>query len=61
MKNANYRKFNDRSLNCSKYHKLDGTSVRAMLKREAEKEVDDLENDLTELVNIVQRLKKDKK
>lgn len=35
---ANYRKHNDHSLNSSTYHKKDGTPVRAILKREAEKE-----------------------
>ena len=37
MKNANYRKYNDRSLNSSKYHKKDGTNIRAILKEEAKK------------------------
>jgi len=32
METANYRKFNDRQLNSSKYHKLDGTNIRAKLK-----------------------------
>lgn len=36
---ANYRKYNDRSLNSSTYHKKDGTNIRAILKREAKKEV----------------------
>lgn len=31
---ANYRKLNDGSQNSSKYHKKDGTAVRAILKRE---------------------------
>lgn len=31
---ALYRKYNDRTLNSSKYHKKDGTSVRAILKRQ---------------------------
>lgn len=39
MKNANYRKHNDGSLNSSTYHKKDGTPVRAKLKREAAKEI----------------------
>jgi len=39
MKNANYRKYNDRSRNCSKYHKKDTTDVRAKLKEEARKEI----------------------
>jgi hypothetical protein len=38
MKEAHYRKYNDRSLNSSKYHKLDGTAVRAKLKAELQKE-----------------------
>ena len=36
---ANYRKYNDRSLNSSTYHKKDGTAVRAKLKQELQKEV----------------------
>ena len=36
MQKALYRKHNDRSLNSSKYHKLDGTPIRAILKRESE-------------------------
>jgi hypothetical protein len=39
MKNANYRKHNDRSQNSSTYHKKDGTPIRAILKRETEKEI----------------------
>ena len=34
---ANYRKLNDGSHNSSKYHKKDGTPVRAILKRETQK------------------------
>jgi len=37
-KNANYRKLNDRTLNSSKYHKKDGTNVRAKLKSDLVKE-----------------------
>ena len=40
MKKAQYRKLNDHSLNSSTYHKKDGTNVRAILKREDEKETD---------------------
>jgi len=40
MGNADYRKHNDGSLNSSTYHKKDGTKVRAILKRETEKEVE---------------------
>ena len=39
MRNADYRKFNDRSQNSSKYHKKDGTPVRSKLKQEAKKEI----------------------
>jgi len=38
---AYYRKYNDRDLNSSTYHKKDGTPVRAILKRDAEKEIED--------------------
>jgi len=34
-----YRKYNDRSQNSSKYHKKDGTPIRAKLKEEMKKEV----------------------
>jgi len=37
---ARHRKFNDGSHNSSTYHKKDGTPVRAILKREAEQEID---------------------
>lgn len=37
MKNAQYRKYNDRSHNSSTYHKKDGTNIRSILKREAKK------------------------
>lgn len=40
-KNANYRKYNDRTHNSSTYHKKDGTPVRTLLKREAQKEIDE--------------------
>jgi hypothetical protein len=39
MKNADYRKYNDRSCCSSTYHKKDGTCVRAKLKKEAAKEI----------------------
>lgn len=39
MKNANYRKHNNRQGNSSTYHKKDGTNTRAILKKEAEKEI----------------------
>lgn len=41
MKNADYRKHNDGSMNSSKYHKKDGTNIRAILKVETAKEIDD--------------------
>lgn len=34
MNHANYRKLNDGSLSSSTYHKKDGTSVRALFKKE---------------------------
>ena len=40
-KHATYRKFNDRSLNSSTYHKKDGTNIRAKLKKEAEDQIKD--------------------
>jgi hypothetical protein len=39
MKNANYRKHNDRTLNSSTYHKKDGTPIRSILKEEAKMEI----------------------
>lgn len=41
---ATYRKHNDGSHSSSKYHKLDGTAIRAILKREAAKEILILQN-----------------
>ena len=40
MNKAYYRKFNDRSMNSSKYHKKDGTAIRAKLKSLAKKEAE---------------------
>lgn len=40
MNHADYRKYNDRSENSSTYHKKDGTPVRGILKREAQREID---------------------
>jgi len=46
MNHANYRKHNDRTLNSSKYHKLDGTPIRAKLKEETRKEIqEEMNND----------------
>ncbi len=42
MKNADYRKINDRSLNSSTYHKKDGTNVRAKLKQQLRRDVNSL-------------------
>lgn len=39
MGSADYRKHNDRSKSSSTYHKKDGTAVRAILSREAAKEI----------------------
>ena len=36
---ANYRKWNDRSQNSSKYHKHDGTNIRAKLRVELQREM----------------------
>ena len=41
MKNANYRKHNDRTMNSSTYHKKDGTPIRTILKREANSEINE--------------------
>lgn len=35
---ANYRKYNDGSMNSSTYHKKDGTNIRAILKVQLLKE-----------------------
>ncbi len=40
-KHATYRKYNDRSLNSSTYHKKDATNIRAKLKKEAQDEIKD--------------------
>jgi hypothetical protein len=39
MKKANYRKFNDKSNNSSKYHKKDGTAIRTKIKNSLQKEL----------------------
>jgi hypothetical protein len=44
MKNANYRKINDRSHNSSTYHKKDGTPVRGRLKAETRKIIKEATN-----------------
>lgn len=36
---AHYRKSNDRTMNSSTYHKKDGTALRSILGRDAEKEI----------------------
>lgn len=36
---ANYRKHNDGSLNSSKYHKKDGTAIRAILKKQLQNDI----------------------
>ena len=41
-KDADYRKYNDRTHNSSTYHKKDGTSIRNKLKEEARKEIEQL-------------------
>lgn len=41
MYDAQYRKYNDHSHNSSTYHKKDGTPIRAILKREAQKEIEE--------------------
>lgn len=40
---ARYRKYNDRSLNSSTYHKKDGTAIRSKLNQETKDEVSDFE------------------
>ncbi len=47
-KNANYRKHNDRQLNSSTYHKKDGTEIRAILKREAQKQIEETKKEIEE-------------
>lgn len=49
MGNADYRKHNDRSKSSSTYHKKDGTAVRAILSREAAKEIRDADKDCKHL------------
>lgn len=45
MGNADYRNHNDRSKSSSTYHKKDGTAVRAILSREAAKEIREAEDE----------------
>ena len=53
MKNANYRKYNDRSGNSSTYHKKDGTNTRAKLKEEAKEEEREYNDDLLPSLNWI--------
>jgi len=46
MKDANYRKWNDRTHNSSTYHKKDGTKVRAILKSELKKEIKEIKKEI---------------
>lgn len=41
---AYYRKYNDHTLNSSTYHKKDGTPIKAILKREAQEEIEEFFN-----------------
>ena len=50
-KNADYRKYNDRSHNSSTYHKKDGTPIRHLLKKEAQKEIEDSNDQETRILN----------
>lgn len=63
MSDAQYRKHNDRSLNSSTYHKKDGTNVRAILKEEAQQEIDaafdDFQNVIEEERKLVDKLLKE--
>ena len=38
---GSYRKYNDRTMNSSTYHKKDGTSIRSLLKKEVMKEIEE--------------------
>lgn len=49
---AHHRKHNDGSHNSSTYHKKDGTNVRAILKREANTEIDESYQTETNRMNI---------
>lgn len=52
-KNANYRKNNDRSISSGKYHKLDGTPQRAILKEDTRKEMkENADEEFSEEVKI---------
>lgn len=54
---ANYRKYNDRTHNSSKYHKLDGTPVRHKLKQEAIEEImEETQDTQVDVIKIAQRL-----
>lgn len=53
MNHALYRKYNDGSHNSSKYHKLDGTPIRVILKEEAAEEINDGLTDLQDTYRAV--------
>lgn len=46
MSKAHYRKYNDRTLCSSKYHKKDDVNVRAKLKEEARREIEQSDRDI---------------
>ena len=59
MKNASYRKHNDRTHNSSTYHKKDGTPVRHLLKQEAKKEIEQRYETIDELFEDNERMRED--
>lgn len=60
MNKALYRKYNDGSHNSSKYHKLDGTPIRAILKRESEEIISESLDKTPEAVIIISGDKNEK-
>jgi hypothetical protein len=53
---ANYRKHNDRTQNSSTYHKDDGTNIRAILKAEANAEIEEAIFDAVEKYNKIEEI-----
>ena len=52
--NADYRKINDRTHNSSTYHKKDGSPTRHRLKQEANKQIQEQEDNDEEILEVAE-------
>jgi len=51
MQKALYRKYNDRTLNSSTYHKKDGTNIRGKLKEQLQKRIRNYYSNKEHIIN----------